>query len=62
MKPMPLPTRDRIKSMALGRDRAGAIRWLYAFERCSVAEIAAWLSVPAGEVRRTLLRPVRVKK
>lgn len=61
MNRVPVPSRDRIKSMALGRDRAGAIRWLYAFERCSVAEIADGLLIPAKEVRRTLCRPVRVK-
>lgn len=58
---MPLPTHERIADMPEGRGRAGIIRRLYA-KRATVPEIALYVGASVAEVRRTLFRPVWMKR
>lgn len=53
-----LPEPQHVDQFAKGFGRAAVIRRLRA-KRCSPSEIAEHLHVSIGEVRRTLLRPVR---
>lgn len=58
MSLLPLPSPQHAAQLAKGFGRAATIRRLRA-NRCSPDEIATHLQISIGEVRRTLLRPVR---
>jgi len=54
---LPLPSADQVRGMRRGKGRSAVIRYLWG-QGCALPEIAEHLRVPAGEVRRTILRPV----
>lgn len=58
MSRLQLPAPQHVDQLAKGFGRAATIRRLRA-KRCSPVEIATHLQISIGEVRRTLLRPVR---